>query len=81
MPSKRGETRLIKRLAILINALGSDWSSRDQLLGAVGYVEDDENAARMLRADLDALRALGFEIERSDGHHDPHWRLTGHKRY
>jgi len=81
MPSKHGETRLIKRLATLLDALGPDWSSRDQLLGAVGYVENDEHAARMLRGDLDALRALGFQIERSDGHKDPHYRLIGHDKH
>lgn len=81
MPAKGGEPAVIRRLALLLEALGPHWSSRDQLVGAVGYVENDENAGRMLRADLEALRALGFEIERSEGHLDPHWRLTGHKKY
>jgi hypothetical protein len=35
----------------------------------------------MLRGDLDALRALGFQIERSDGHKDPHYRLIGHDKH
>lgn len=81
MPAKGGETRLIRRLVALLGVLGPHWSSREQLLGAVGYVEDDEHAGRMLRGDLDALRALGFQIERSEGHADPHWRLVGHARF
>lgn len=76
-----GETRLLRRLVPLLAALGPNWSSREQLLAAVGYVEDDEHAGRMLRRDLDALAALGFQVERSDGHHDPHWRLAGHMRF
>lgn len=82
MPARKGETRLIRRLVLLLDALTTQWSSRDQLLAAVGYVvEHDEHASRELRADIDALRALGFAIERSEGSRDPHYRLVGHARF
>lgn len=71
------------RLRRLIDAfpIGA-WVDRVALLDAVDYQQDDTaTAERMLRRDLKELATLGFEVERSDGYRDPHWRIVGHARF
>lgn len=79
MPS----TEAIERLGALLAALTNDWQHRDWLLAALSenYPDGDESATRMLVRDIRWLRTLGFEIERSEGHHAPHFRLIGHARF
>lgn len=79
MPSA---TEQLDRLVALLGALGTGWAHRDDLIADVGrYPADPLSAGRMLRRDIAALRALGFAVERSEGHHDPSWRLERHERF
>lgn len=82
MPAFRGRTEHLERISVLLQVLTAEWQERDALIERVTlYPPEMESARRMLRADLDALRALGFQIERSEGRTDPFYRLTGHERY
>lgn len=82
MPDPKTNTEAVERLVLVLAALTADWQSQDDLIERIGiYPEARSSAMRMLPRDMRALMALGFEIERSDGHHDPAWRLNGHARF
>lgn len=73
----------VRRLAAFLNALTGDWESAEWLLAALSdyYPERADTASRMLARDVRWLRGLGFIIERSAEHHDPHYRVAGHVRF
>lgn len=82
MPAPNSKTEAIERLRLLLAVLTSDWQDRDALIERIGIYPDAEMSARaMLRADMRALLALGFQVERTDAHHDPQWRVVGHERF
>lgn len=82
MPSPRTSTRAEARLALVLAALMGEWRDQETLIVEIGvYPEAYQSARRMLRRDMRALLALGFQVERSAGHHDPSWRIVGHTRF
>lgn len=82
MPNRGGITEALERLARLLDALTIDWQDADVLIDCVGiYPPAHDSARAMFRADMKALALLGFQPERSAGHHDPQWRIVGHERF
>lgn len=82
MPAANSKTEAIERLRILLAVLAADWQDRDAIIECAAVYPDAIMSARaMFRADMRALLALGFQVERTEGHHDPQWRLVGHERF
>src|ERR1051325_7275567 len=82
MPAPNSKTEAIERLRLLLAVLTSDWQDRDAIIERVAVYPDAIMSARaMFRADMRALLALGFQVERTEGHHDPQWRVVGHARF
>lgn len=82
MPEPKSGTESVERLRLLLEALTSEWQPRDAIIERVGvYPPEHTSAMRMFPRDVRSLLALGFQVERTDGHHDPEWRLVGHERF
>jgi hypothetical protein len=82
MPALNAKTEAVERLVLLLAALTADWQDRDTIIERVAIYPGALPSARaMFRADMRALAALGFLVERTASHHDPHWRIVGHERF
>ncbi len=82
MPTPKSGTEAVERLSLLLSVLTADWQDRDAIIErAAIYPEEHAIALRMFPRDMRSLLALGFQVERSEGHHDPQWRLVGHARF
>lgn len=83
MPAAKGESAIVKRLAALLSALSAEYLPWEELIIAAGCYEhlSEPSARRMLRGDIDALRALGFQVERVDDTKAPYYRLVSHARF
>lgn len=79
MPPIGNYTTATRRLRALLDALADkDWHANTDLMAACYNDYATASARAMLNGDLRMLRALGFQIERTPGHHDPAYRLQGH---
>lgn len=71
----------VDRLAALIRILSYEWEDAGALMAQLEYPENDESAKRAFRRDIAALRALGFQVDRSLDKHKPAYRLLGHVKW